>query len=332
MLVSVITAVYNGELYLKEAIESILSQTYSNLEYIIINDGSTDGTAQILNSINDYRLKVIHLDNNQGAASCLNLGIDHSRGELIAIQDADDVSMHNRIEEQVNFLLNNTQYIGVGSHIRSIQGIDPVSFDRLQEEERASNFFKSADQIYDHRFTGCGLVHGSVMYYKDIFYKVGKYNQFFKIAYDYDLWLRMFEVGKIGMIQNALYQWRVNPRSLSREKRVDTNNEVFRASTLAIQRHYFIKNTYPTLGVCASPGVYKNFQQQVAPYLNINLRYYSLSTKNTKDLYGDYYKNIINGLIILYNYSNSGEKIYHNLTFRGFEPNNTIFKIWDAIS
>jgi glycosyltransferase involved in cell wall biosynthesis len=332
VLVSVITSVYNGELYLREAINSILSQTYSNLEYIIVNDGSTDGTAEILNSFYDYRLKVIHLDKNQGAASCLNMGIDLASGELIAIQDADDISLTNRLEDQVNFLTNNHEYIGVASYINSIQGFDPVSHERLQGEESSSNRFTSANQIYQSRFHGCPLVHGSVMFYKNIFYKVGKYDPYYKIAYDYDLWLRMFEIGKIGIIQYPLYQWRVNPGSLSRNKAIDTNNEVLRASTTAIIRQYYNGGMNPILGVCGTSNALENFHQNVSISLGLNCMYYSLRTKNYKNIYSDYYKNRIHGLIILDSYSKNSETMYHQLSLRGFDPNNTLFKVWNVIN
>jgi glycosyltransferase involved in cell wall biosynthesis len=332
VLVSVITSVYNGELYLREAINSILSQTYNNLEYIIINDGSTDGTAKILNSIYDHRLKVIHLDNNQGAASCLNTGIDHASGELIAIQDADDISLPNRLAEQINFLLYNHEYVGVASYINSIQGIEPVPYERLQGEEYSSNRFTTAVQIYESRFSGCPLVHGSVMFYKDIFYKIGKYNPYYKIAYDYDLWLRMFEVGKIAIIPHALYQWRVNPGSLSRNKIMDTNNEVLRASTSAILRNYYMRGKNPTLGICGTQNAYQNYYQHVSSVFGLNHVYYTLRTKNLKSIISDFYKNRIDGLIILDSFSNTGETIFHNLSERGFQPNNTLFKIWNVIN
>ena len=101
--VSIVTSVYNGELYLEECIKSILSQTFKDFEYIILNNGSTDRTAKILNLYNDPRLRVIHQE-NLGISRSLNKGIDLSRSDLIARQDADDYSFVSRLENQVKFM------------------------------------------------------------------------------------------------------------------------------------------------------------------------------------------------------------------------------------
>lgn len=105
-LVSVIMPCYNATSYLKEAIESIIEQTYKKLEIIVINDGSTDNTLSILKEYTrmDSRLKIINQTSNQGLVSSLNLGIGKATGDYIARMDADDVSILNRIERQINFL------------------------------------------------------------------------------------------------------------------------------------------------------------------------------------------------------------------------------------
>ncbi|MBT2701634.1 glycosyltransferase family 2 protein [Bacillus sp. ISL-40] len=100
MLFSVVMAVYNGEEYLKEAIDSILHQTYKDFEFIIVNDGSSYKTREILNLIEDNRVRVIHLEVNKGLANALNMGIQNANGEWIVRQDADHVSYPHRIIEQ----------------------------------------------------------------------------------------------------------------------------------------------------------------------------------------------------------------------------------------
>ncbi|UJF31540.1 glycosyltransferase family 2 protein [Paenibacillus hexagrammi] len=122
MKVSVITAVFNGEAYIQEAIDSILGQTYTDLEYIIVNDGSTDKTREILDRIQDPRVKVIHLPENQGAARCMNLAASHATGEWIAVQDADDISLPRRLELQVEHIRKNPKLVLVGSKIDCISG------------------------------------------------------------------------------------------------------------------------------------------------------------------------------------------------------------------
>jgi glycosyltransferase involved in cell wall biosynthesis len=84
MKVSLVMGVYNGERFLNETLDSILAQTYSNLEIIIVDDGSTDSTAEILNSIKDERLRIIHLDKNRGVANALNVAISQAKGDWIS--------------------------------------------------------------------------------------------------------------------------------------------------------------------------------------------------------------------------------------------------------
>ncbi len=102
--VNVIMAVFNGEQYLQEAIESILRQTFDNFEFVIIDDGSTDKTVEILNRFSDERIKRLTNESNIGLTRSLNRGIRFSRGEYIVRQDADDVSLPERLAKQVAYL------------------------------------------------------------------------------------------------------------------------------------------------------------------------------------------------------------------------------------
>ncbi|MFQ5456478.1 MAG: glycosyltransferase family 2 protein [Nitrospirota bacterium] len=103
-IVSLIMGVYNGERYLKEAIGSILNQSLRDFEFIIINDGSTDKTREILEGYNDERLTIIEQEENKGLTFSLNTAMDHVRGKYIARMDADDISLPERLEKQVKFL------------------------------------------------------------------------------------------------------------------------------------------------------------------------------------------------------------------------------------
>ena len=105
--ISVILPVYNAEKYIVEAIKSILNQTYKNFELLVINDGSTDTTHQLISEIKDKRISIIENEKNLGLIATLNKGISIAKGELIARMDADDISLPNRFESQVNFLIEN---------------------------------------------------------------------------------------------------------------------------------------------------------------------------------------------------------------------------------
>lgn len=103
-LVSVVMPVYNASLFLKEAIESILNQTYENFEFIIINDGSTDASLQIIESFNDPRIKLVNNERNLGIIKTRNKGLQLAKGKYIANMDADDISLPTRLEKQIAFL------------------------------------------------------------------------------------------------------------------------------------------------------------------------------------------------------------------------------------
>src|SRR5580698_9685158 len=105
--VTVLMPVYNGEKYIKEALESILQQTFIDFEFLIINDGSTDNSVSIIKSFNDNRIRLIHNEKNSGLVYSLNKGIGLSNGEYIARMDCDDVSIPERLEKQVGFLNSN---------------------------------------------------------------------------------------------------------------------------------------------------------------------------------------------------------------------------------
>jgi glycosyltransferase involved in cell wall biosynthesis len=240
LLVSVITPVYNGELYLKEAITSIIKQTYTNIEYIIVNDGSTDGTRMILDQIKDPRVKVFHSNVNMGAAASLNFGIHQSSGEWIAIQDADDISELNRIEEQVNYIKSNPDAVAVSSLIENISGktrLSDAELKLIQDHPYAPNSLKTREQILEFRFYGSPLCHGSVMFSRNVYFEVGGYNFNYRIAYDYELWMKIMLKYPIDKVNKVLYKWRVDPKSLHRTNEINTCLEVMQISTQFIKHH-----------------------------------------------------------------------------------------------
>ena len=98
-----VTSVYNGEAYLKECLDSVINQTLQDFEYIILNNGSTDGTAEILTQYDDPRFRIVQQE-NLGIARSLNKGVQMAQSELIARLDADDFSNPNRLEKQINFI------------------------------------------------------------------------------------------------------------------------------------------------------------------------------------------------------------------------------------
>ncbi|MDF2713787.1 MAG: glycosyl transferase family 2 [Paenibacillus sp.] len=236
MLISVAMAVHNGEMYLQEAIEGLQAQTYKKMEVVIVNDGSTDRTRNILDQIQDRRFRVFHLPKNRGAANALNVAIRKARGEWIAIHDADDVSHPDRLAEQANYIRRHPGHVAVGSLIQCILGKSPLPRQLLESTELAFNSYASPKQIKDGRFSACPLCHGSVVFSKQAYIQAGGYNRRYKIAYDYDLWTRLIDLGPIGKVNKVLYQYRVHGSSLSNKKWTNTYNEKLRSALISIHK------------------------------------------------------------------------------------------------
>ena len=116
-MVSVVMPVYNGSKYLKEAIDSILNQTFTNFELIIINDGSTDNSEDIIFSYQDRRIYYLKNEHNKGICITLNRGLDNARGKYIARMDCDDISMPQRLAKQVNYLERHRDVGALGTDI-----------------------------------------------------------------------------------------------------------------------------------------------------------------------------------------------------------------------
>ncbi len=197
--VSVVMSVYNGELYLAEAIESILKQTFTNFEFIIINDGSTDSSQAIIESYKDPRIKLLNNDCNQGLAQSLNKGISTARGKYIARMDADDISLPARLEKQVAFMEENAE-IGVCGTWVKIIGINPEWVRELETdpETMRCNF------IFEHQ-----IVHPSVIMRKDLLLKHQLfYNPVYKKAQDYELWCRCSRYLSVSNMAEVLLLYR----------------------------------------------------------------------------------------------------------------------------
>jgi len=205
--VSVVMAVYNGERFLRQAIDSILSQTYADFEFIVINDGSTDGTAEILNSYADRRLRVL-TQPNMGLVKSLNRGIAMAGGDYIARMDADDISLPQRLELQAKWLDGHPQTAVLGTANLVIDENDrPIG--------RHSHPTRSV--AIEHALLDgfCPLCHGSVMFRKACFDQVGGYRERFRHAEDYDLWLRIIERHRTRNLPDLLYQYRLVLDSIS---------------------------------------------------------------------------------------------------------------------
>ncbi|KHD38314.1 glycosyl transferase [Clostridium acetobutylicum] len=218
--VSVVMPVYNSEKYLKESIESILNQSYSDFEFIIINDGSTDNSFKIIKEYAklDKRINVISRE-NKGIVYSLNEAIQLAKGEYIARMDADDISAPKRIEKQLSFLKSHRDIDILGTQVKVVGNI---SNDIKEKNEKKLNiefdiYDDNREKILNYWYC---LAHPSVMFRKDILRELKGYNDF--KSEDLDLWLRAIESGfKIYKLKEELIYFRMHEES---KTRVDNQN------------------------------------------------------------------------------------------------------------
>jgi glycosyltransferase involved in cell wall biosynthesis len=206
--ISVVMPVYNAEPFLRQAIDSILAQTLRDFEFIIIDDGSTDGTANLLESYRrrDARLRV-HRAAHQGLPACLNLGLRLASGKYIARMDGDDVSLPERFERQFRRLEANPSLAILGTQIRRINA-DGAVIDASNVPLDHAAILASMQQV-------CCLHHPTVMMRAAALEQLGGYRECFEAAEDHDLWLRAAERFELGNLPDALLLYRIHTRATS---------------------------------------------------------------------------------------------------------------------
>lgn len=213
-LVTVLIPCYNALPYLHEALESIIHQTYSNLEILCINDGSSDKTAEVLDEYAklDKRIKVIHNETNIKLIATLNKGVQLAEGKYIARMDSDDISLPNRIETQLNYLENNKSIDIVST------GALAISEDnKILTEKSVRNTLPESSLFVSFLFRPIGhpeLLGKSVVFKENLFKK----EEYTIHTEDYELWTRLLRKGyKLANLKELLYKFRINSQSVSRK-------------------------------------------------------------------------------------------------------------------
>jgi len=211
-LVSVVMAVRNGERHLREAIDSVLAQSFNDFELIITDDGSTDGTSGILASIDDSRLQILTNPENLGIPKSVNRGLDIARGRYVARFDADDVCLPTRFDRQVR-LLESTDVSLTCSNVLTM--------------DLGGEVFGATDRIIDrhsarwHMMFDCYLIQPTVMWNREeVRDRVGNYNERFLTAQDFELIGRIVEEMPAEGIQEPLVRYRVHDSSVTATRRV----------------------------------------------------------------------------------------------------------------
>jgi glycosyltransferase involved in cell wall biosynthesis len=228
-LVSVLMSVYNGERYLREAVDSILAQTFGDFEFLIVDDGSTDGTAGILASCSDSRIRLIRNETNLGLTRSLNRGLTLARGKYIARQDADDVALPERLAVQVDHLEAHPEVIALGGRLCFIDSDGA----RIGEEARVVDH----EDIVAQLMQGIGAVpHPAVVMRTDAVRQVGGYREEFRAAQDVDLWLRLAECGQLANLEQVIAYYRVHEEQVSIARRRLQRDAAERAVIEALRR------------------------------------------------------------------------------------------------
>lgn len=218
-------AVYNGMPYLKNAVDSILGQTYKNFEFIVIDDASTDSSWKYLKSKKDRRLIVLQNKKNIGLASSLNRALKKARGEFIARMDADDISLPKRLQVQLNFMNKNPKVDLCGTWVNKINKEGKIV---------GSVKYPQTDQaIKRHLAWGPTIVHPTFFAKAKFFKGLGNYDPSFDYAEDYELLVRASRGSTFANLPQKLLKWRLwdNRRSrLSWEKMEQVDFEIKRSA------------------------------------------------------------------------------------------------------
>ncbi len=244
--VSVVMAVYNGSRFLRTAVESILSQTLPDLEFVIVDDGSTDGTPTILDSYNDPRLVRVLNCENQGLTRSLNRGIQASSGTYIARQDADDWSLPERLALQVAYLNAHPQVGLVGSGSRWIDTQGGFLRDWQPETEPA--------RIQQKLLWSSPFVHGTFVFRRACLGDLGGgYDESIPVAQDCDLLLRLAERWDLANVPEILYVYRQHQGSVTSHRKAEQLAYLHKAQSAAAQRRLSYGLARLRLSRCAVP-------------------------------------------------------------------------------
>jgi glycosyltransferase involved in cell wall biosynthesis len=257
-LISVLISCYNGARWLDEAINSVLTQTFGDFEFIIVDDGSTDSSAEIINRYagQDTRIVVI-AKSNTGLADSLNVGIQHARGEWIARLDADDICEPERLELQLSKARENHSLVFIGSGLLVIDASgNPV---------KTYRYLNRHALLVKNLYTARKFPpHSSAFYRTDVVRSIGGYRVRIKRAQDLDLWLRLSEVGQITSLDEPLVRIRKHADQISHD---ESGRRQIIDSRVAITSYWLRRHGFPD-PVVADDEVFKAFRAWVENRLN----------------------------------------------------------------
>ncbi|SEM44604.1 glycosyltransferase family 2 protein, partial [Olivibacter domesticus] len=206
--ITVLMVTYNAGTYIYESINSVLNQTFTDFELLIYNDGSTDNTQDIVNSINDPRIKYIHNDTNKGLFCARTAALNASLGRYVAILDSDDIAMPGRLSIQYDFMERNPAVALCGSNAVVIDS-DGKIIDKAVNKRKLKKANFKAELFFTNIF-----VNSSAIFRKDIALQVGGYREMAPVE-DYDLFVRIAEKHAIYVFNQAFVYYRRHDNNIS---------------------------------------------------------------------------------------------------------------------
>jgi glycosyltransferase involved in cell wall biosynthesis len=229
--ISVVLCIYNGEKYLSQAVDSILLQDFSNFELLLIDDGSSDGSLDIIQryASQDSRCKVF-TGPNQGLIGSRNMGVLQARADIIALMDADDICLPHRFSVQLNYLRAHPDCVAVGSQVLLVDPEDqPIAPFLIGTTHKA---------IYEASIAGRGgaIINPSVMIRKLAFIQVGMYSKEYLHAEDLDMLLRLGEVGTLANVPETLLRYRQHMSSIGYQHAQIQQASAIKAAQAACER------------------------------------------------------------------------------------------------
>lgn len=208
-IISVLLPVYNGEKFLKEAIDSVLCQSFTSFELLIIDDGSTDDSCNIVLGYHDSRIRFLRNEKNIGLINTLNKGLEIAKGNYLARIDADDYMHPTRLEQQVHFLDANKDYVLVGSSVQLVR-------DGIEIEGDILKYYSDHDDIVFSMSFYCPFIHPSIMLRMGIVRERQlKFDLGYLHAEDYEFWTRIVRYGKVYNLDENLTYYRVHSNQIS---------------------------------------------------------------------------------------------------------------------
>jgi glycosyltransferase involved in cell wall biosynthesis len=223
--VSVLMTCYNAASTIELSVRSILAQTFTNWELVLVDNCSTDNSLTVVKNLNDDRIRVIALDKNQGRTPALAIALENAHAEFVAILDADDISSPDRLQQQFDFLINNKNILVVGSWYRNID-----QHGNLINEVRTPT---ASVDVMRRMASDNPIVNSSAMFRRQSAQSVGGYNQKYLYAQDFALWLALAKIGDLAILPKFLTDIRRVKSSLSS---ISSNSLILTADNYELYR------------------------------------------------------------------------------------------------